>query len=91
MLYTAIRYRWVDETAAKQLPQYDAMLKDSQLLGMLDDNIDGKLQQSELKGGLGNQLKAAFAQLDADKDGALSQAELANAQNLMQRGRRASN
>ena len=26
MLYTAIRYRWIDETATKQLPQYDRQM-----------------------------------------------------------------
>jgi hypothetical protein len=90
MLYTALRYRWVDETSKKPV-DYDQALNGSRLFGMLDDNIDGKLQQSELKGSLGNQLKAAFAQLDTDKDGALSMTEMAAAQQVMQRGRRASN
>jgi peroxiredoxin len=92
MLYTAIRYRWVDETAAHQLPQYEAALKDSQLLGMLDDNLDGKLQMSELKGQMGAGLKGGFAALDANKDGVLDATELAKAMGMMQgQGRRASN
>ncbi|HET9161614.1 MAG TPA: hypothetical protein VFN88_13465, partial [Caulobacteraceae bacterium] len=92
MLYTALRYRWIDETS-KSPVNYDQALNATRMFGMLDDNIDGKLQPAELKGAIGNQLKAAFAQLDTDKDGALSQTELAAAQELMQRGRgrRASN
>ena len=90
MLYTAIRYRWVDETAAHQLPQYEAALKDSQLLGMLDDNLDGKLQMSELKGQIGAGLKASFAALDSNKDGVLDATELTKAMGMMQ-GRQASN
>jgi hypothetical protein len=90
MLYTALRYRWVDETSAKPV-DYDQALNGSRLLGMLDDNIDGKVQMTELKGAMGNQLKLAFAQLDTDKDGGLSAAELAAAQGAMNRGRRASN
>jgi hypothetical protein len=89
MLYTALRYRWVDETSAKPV-DYDQALNGSRLLGMLDDNIDGKVQMTELKGGMGNQLKMAFAQLDTDKDGGLSASELAAAQG-MNRGRRAAN
>jgi hypothetical protein len=87
MLYTALRYRWVDETSAKPV-NYDQALNASRMVGMLDDNIDGKLQMAELKGSIGNQLKPVFATLDADKDGALNGEELAKAQ-MQQRGRRA--
>jgi hypothetical protein len=59
------------------------------MFGMLDDNINGKLEMAELKGSIGNQIKPVFATLDANKDGALDQQEMAAAQNLMQRGRRA--
>jgi hypothetical protein len=90
MLYTALRYRWVDETSKKPVV-YDQALNASRLFGMLDDNVDGKLQMTELKGSIGNQLKPVFAQLDTDKDGALSMTEMAAAQQLMQRGRRAAN
>jgi hypothetical protein len=90
MLYTALRYRWIDETSKKPV-DYDIALNASRTLGMLDDNIDGKIEQSELKGPIGNQLKAAFAQLDTDHDGTLSAAELAAAGGMQGRGRRAAN
>jgi hypothetical protein len=87
MLFTYLRYRWVDETSAKPV-DYDIALQQSAMLGMLDTNLDGKVQQAELRGPIGNQLKPAFAQVDANHDGALDPTELA----AMQRGggRRAS-
>jgi hypothetical protein len=88
MLYTAIRYRWTDETSAKPVA-YDQQLMESRMVGMLDENLDGKVEMAELKGAIGNQLRAVFATLDKDKDGGLDAAEL-NAAQGAQRGRRAS-
>jgi peroxiredoxin len=82
MLYTAIRYRWMDETTAKQT-DYDKLLGQSQLLGLIDDNIDGKVQLTELKGNLGAPIKAAFPLLDADKNNELDEKELAVAMQRM--------
>ncbi|HET9161613.1 MAG TPA: hypothetical protein VFN88_13460, partial [Caulobacteraceae bacterium] len=76
MLFTYLRYRWTDETSAKPV-DYDIALQQSQMLGMLDTNLDGKIQEAELKGPIGGQLKPAFAQIDANHDGALDPAELA--------------
>ena len=76
MLYTAIRYRWMDETTARQT-DYDKLLGQSQLLGLIDDNIDGKVQLAELKGEIGAPIKAAFPMIDGDKNGELDEKELA--------------
>ena len=76
MLFTYLRYRWMDETSSKPV-NYDIALKESGMLGMFDTNLDGKIQQSELTGPIGNQLKPAFAMLDANKDGQLDASELA--------------
>src|SRR6185437_6074013 len=35
MFYTAIRYRWLDETSSHQLPQYDQDLNRTRMVGML--------------------------------------------------------
>ena len=68
-----LRFRWTDETAAKQT-DYDKLMRQTPLLGMMDDNIDGKLQTGELRGDL-----AAFADklplADANKDGGLDNTE----------------
>ncbi|MFL5296024.1 MAG: redoxin domain-containing protein [Phenylobacterium sp.] len=87
MFYTAIRYRWVDETSSKMV-EYDKDLDKDRMLGMLDDNIDGKIQKAELKGRMGDMLGKYFDVLDKNHDGALDKSELAAAQAMMGGGRR---
>ena len=58
------------------------------MLDVMDDNIDGKLQLAELKGGPqspGTMLKKFFPMIDTNHDGALDPAELAAAAKLMPR------
>jgi hypothetical protein len=87
MFYTAIRYRWTDETSA-HLVNYDEAMNQTRLLGMFDDNMDGKIEKAELKGQLGDQLKAHFAQIDKDGDGGISLAELQAIQGFLGGGPR---
>jgi mono/diheme cytochrome c family protein len=87
MFYTALRYRWVGETSDKP-NEYDELLNQGRMMGMMDDNLDGKLQKAELKGNIGENLAKSFAKIDADNDGALNKAELAVAQKMMGDGRR---
>jgi hypothetical protein len=77
MHYMQFRYRWVDETSKNPVNYTEIMMKD-RMFGALDDNIDGKLQQAELKGSMANQLKTVFATLDKDGDGALNRSEVAS-------------
>jgi hypothetical protein len=89
MFYTSLRYRWVDETAEKQT-DYDNLLQQTRLMGMMDDNIDDKLQKSELRGQFA-QLAAApgmFETGDANKDGGIDQGELDKVLAMMQQMRR---
>jgi hypothetical protein len=79
MLAFFIHYRWVGETVAQPHDDYDRLMAKGQLMGGLDSNLDGKLQMSELRGQVGQKLKAAFEALDKNHDGALDQAELAAA------------
>ncbi len=89
MFYTAIRYRWVDETS-KHMVSYDDQLNASRMMGMLDSNIDGKIQKSELKGQIGQQILKYWDMVDTNHDGALDADELANMQKMMGNQRRRS-
>jgi hypothetical protein len=87
MLFTSVSFRWLDETAAKQV-DHDARFAQTRMIGMMDDNIDGKLQKTELKGQMGNMIGMAFAKIDTNADGGLDKVELAAAQSLLPNRRR---
>jgi hypothetical protein len=82
MFYTAIRYRWTDETSTK-LTNYDELMDQTRLFGMFDDNMNGKIEQAEFKGELGDKLKPYFAQMDQNKSGGVENAELMAALKMM--------
>jgi len=73
---------------AKQTPEYEKMLQGNLMLGVMDDNLDGKLEVSELRGQLGDTLKKYIALVDTNKDGAIEQTEMDAAMKLMPKGRR---
>jgi hypothetical protein len=88
MMATYLHYRWVDETVKHQTPEYEKMLQANLMMGVLDDNMDGKIELSELKGGSQGPaatLKKYFALIDTNHDGALDANELAAAAKLMPR------
>jgi len=89
MLFTSLSFRWVDETAAKQIDS-DARFAPTRMLGMMDDDIDGKLQKAEMKGRMGEMLGKYFAVLDKNGDQSLDRSELTAAQALMGGRRRSS-
>jgi len=76
MFYTAVRYRWVDETS-KHMVNYDDDLNKDRLMGMLDSNIDGKISKAELKGQIGEQILKYWDVLDKNHDGFIDKEELA--------------
>ncbi|HEX3364898.1 redoxin domain-containing protein [Phenylobacterium sp.] len=82
MLFTSLSYRWVGETASHRV-NYDEELGKTRLLGMMDDNLDGKLEKAELKGQMGAMLLKYFDVLDKNHDGYLDADELAAAQGMM--------
>ncbi|HEY8571360.1 redoxin domain-containing protein [Phenylobacterium sp.] len=87
MLATYLHYRWTDETVANQKPENDKMLQASLFMGAFDDNLDSKIQAAELKGTQGENLKKFLPMVDKNKDSAIDQTELAEAQKLMPRRR----
>lgn len=89
MLFTSLSFRWLDETAAKQVDS-EARFASTRMLGMMDDNIDGKLQKAEMKGRMGEILGKYFAVLDKNGDQSLDKSELAAAQAMMGGRRRGS-
>ncbi len=88
MFYTSLRYLWKDETAANQT-NYDQLMNKTRLLGMLDDDLDEKVQITELRGQfkqmIGNPM--AFAMIDKNKDGGIDMDEFEAVMPMMrQRG-----
>lgn len=77
MLTFFVHYRWVGETVAAPRDDYDVLLQQGQLMGVLDDNLDGRIAMSEFRGRQGALLKANLARLDANHDGFLDKEELA--------------
>jgi hypothetical protein len=75
MHYTSVYYQWADETVAKPSDATEA-LSNGRLMGMLDDNLDDKVELAELKGQMAGMLKPRFDQLDVNKDGGLDAEEL---------------
>ena len=88
MLATYLHYRWVDETVAHQTPEYEKLLQGNLMLGVMDDNLDGKLQVAELRGQLGDTLKKYLPLVDTTKDGAIDLKEMDAALKLMPKGGR---
>ncbi len=87
MFFTQLRYRWVDETVAKQTTYDEDMMK-TRLIGMMDANVDDKLQIDELRGDLGNAIRPRFALADQNKDGGIDAKEFEPIMKMMSGGRR---
>lgn len=75
MLFTAVSYRWKDETSTNQKRAYQRILMRSAAFGMLDDNVDDVLEKHELRGRPGQQIAKSFERLDANQDGGLTREE----------------
>ena len=90
MMATYLHYRWVDETVAHQTPENEKALNGNMMMGILDDNQDGKIELAELKGGAMGPvatLKKYFTMIDANHDGALDATEMEAAMTMMQKMR----
>jgi Ca2+-binding EF-hand superfamily protein len=77
----------MDETAAKQVDN-EARFADTRMFGMMDDNIDGKIEKAELRGQMGQMIGRFFNVIDKNGDGGLDVAEMKAAQAMMPQNRR---
>jgi hypothetical protein len=88
MLALYLHYRWEGETTKSLHDDYDALLQQGQMMGVLDDNLDGKLSMAELRGRQVAVIKANFTMADTNKDGFIDKNELNAAMNFIrQQGR----
>ncbi len=85
MQYTALGFRWDDETVSNRKDDYQRRLEASRNMGIMDTNLDDKVAKSEVRGRMGTRILAAWDQLDANKDGYLVESELASIAAMMQR------
>ena len=76
MMYFRINYRFVDETSSRVRNDLQNALMATRTMGVLDDNADGKLNQSELVGSSGASLRTRFTMLDRNGDGSIDRDEL---------------
>ena len=80
MHYTSFYYQWADETVANmpagKQSDANAPFRAYRIMGMLDDNLDEKVQLAETKGTVREVLAPKFAEFDKNKDGGLDNAEL---------------
>jgi mono/diheme cytochrome c family protein len=82
MHYTSVYYQWTDERVGAEADATPDM-RNGRLMGMLDDNLDNKIQRAEVRGRITGILQPRFDKLDTNKDDALDMPELLAATDLM--------
>lgn len=88
MLFTFARFRFKGETTAERHDEWFQELQQNVTFGALDDNIDGKLTAAEFRNDPRfKPIVGYLPMVDADKDGALSKPEMANALQIMRKMR----
>jgi len=76
MQYTALGFRWDDETVADRKDDYQKRLEESRAMGIMDTNLDGKVAKAEVRGRMASMLLANWDKADTDKDGYLTAPEM---------------
>ncbi|MFT3725694.1 MAG: hypothetical protein QM773_19200 [Hyphomonadaceae bacterium] len=76
MQYTALGFRWDDETVANRKDDYQKELEASRAMGIMDTNLDDKVSKSEVRGRMAQMLLANWDKVDANHDGFLSNEEM---------------
>jgi hypothetical protein len=85
MQYTQLGVTWKDETVDNPKPGYNREFAESRGMGILDSNIDGRIEKSELRGRMGQVVLTNFEKLDTNKDGAISEQEAVSLTPLLNR------
>jgi hypothetical protein len=75
MHYTSIYYEWTDEKVGQESDATKQM-RAMRVMGMLDDNLDDRIQVAEIRGRYTPLLKPRFAELDRDGDGGIDSEEI---------------
>lgn len=75
MLYGSVGYSWVDEKTDKPIhnPDQAGLL---QMMGLMDQDFDGKIARSELTRQLSRRVGERFVEFDINQDGTLDMREL---------------
>jgi hypothetical protein len=76
MQYTALGFRWDDETVANRKDDYQKRLEESRSIGIMDTNLDDKVAKTEVRGRMAQMLLANWDKVDTDKDGYLVTSEM---------------
>jgi hypothetical protein len=79
MMYFRVNYRFADETTDNVRNDLQAALSENRTMGRLDNNVDGLIQVSELRGRDVDSIRGSFAVLDRDGNGGLDADEYAAA------------
>lgn len=83
MQYTALGFRWDDETVANRKDDYQKELENSRTIGMMDTNIDGKVAKDEVRGRMAQMLIANWDKVDLNKDGFIGADEMGPINQMM--------
>jgi hypothetical protein len=76
MQYTALGFRWDEETVANRKDDYQKELEASRAMGIMDTNLDDKVAKTEVRGRMAQMLLANWDKVDANHDGFLSNEEM---------------
>ena len=83
MQYTALGFRWDDETVTNRKDAYQTELENSRTLGMMDTNIDGKVAKTEVRGRMAQMLLANWDKVDLNKNGFIDGEEMTPINQMM--------
>lgn len=83
MQYTALGFRWDDETVTNRKDAYQTELEASRTMGMMDVNIDGKVAKDEVRGRMAQMLLSNWDKVDANKDGFIDESEMGPLNQMM--------
>jgi hypothetical protein len=75
MLYGSVGYSWVNETSSKPIHN-PGLAGLYQMMGVMDQDFDGKVIESELTADIARGIKGGFSNFDKSQDGALDLQEL---------------